>query len=147
MCDKTNAMRFRHHFLMNGSILTVCTSLNHETREVKAGWSLFNPNDDHWIRKFGNSIALNRLEKFPLKITLSEDEPILCDYISHRVLMLILIASNQKFKNVEDITIHSPSQIPDTVLQAIQFESIRILDLVGMRINLSSITSDEYCRS
>jgi hypothetical protein len=114
----------RHHFLPNGCILTVCTSLDYNTREVKVGYALFNAEDERWIRKHGNTIARARLEDDDLSFNLTQSEPILCDYISIRALLLIL--STGKY-------------IQKSSLQAIQFEIINILNLLGLRCKLGSI--------
>lgn len=119
-----NPTRMRHHFLPNGCVLTVCTSLDYNTRDVKVGYALFNAKDDRWIRKHGNAIARARLEDDDLSFNLTQSEPILCDYISIRALLLIL--STGKY-------------IQKSSLQAIQFEIINILDLLGLRCKLGSI--------
>jgi hypothetical protein len=138
MNEKKTAQRFRHHFLVNGAILTVCTSLDYETREVSVGWSVFNPNDDRWIRKFGNNMARMRLLHFPIKFKLTEDEPILCDYISMKALLLMLGTSGKK---PDDNHEHYTCSIPVETRTAIQFEMIHILSLLGMRVGLNSIDS------
>ena len=130
------ATRFRHHFLVNGAILSVCTRLNYNTREVAVGWSVFNPNDERWIRKEGNHIAVQRMDLFPIKFSMTNDEPILCDYISFKALLLILGASK---KTPNENRENHPSAIPAKTRTAIQFEMIRILSLLGMRIGLVPI--------
>lgn len=138
MCETKIAQRFRHHFLINGAILTVCTSLNYDTREVTVGWSMFNPNDDRWVRKYGNHISRYRLTNHPIKFKLTEDEPILCDYISMKALLLIIGVSGMKPETELE---HHPSSIPTDTRTAIQFEMIHILSLLGMRVGLNSIDS------
>lgn len=138
MCETKIAQRFRHHFLVNGAVLTVCTRLDYKTREVAVGWSLFNPNDDRWIRKVGNNIARLRLTDFPIKFKLTEYEPILCDYISMKALLLIIGVSGAKPENDAE---HHPSSIHTDTRTAIQFEMVHILSLLGMRVGLNSIDS------
>ena len=138
MCEKKEALRFRHHFLINGGVLTICTSLNHETRSVKVGWSLFNPNDQRWVRRQGNDNARRRLNEFPLEFILTQNEPILCDYISLRALMLVFAAA--KRHPHEPYTNDSTQVIPRQVLSVLQYEMIRIISLLGQRLNLPSIT-------
>lgn len=140
MCENKVASRFRHHFLVNGAILTVCTSLDYSTHEVAVGWSVFNPNDDRWVRKVGNAIARSRMESCPITFRLTECEPIVCDYISMKALLLIIGASGKKPENCAVREDH-PSAIPDSTRTAIQFEMIHILSLLGMRVGLASIDS------
>ncbi len=138
MCEKTSAQRFRHHFLINGAILTVCTELQYETRQVRVGWSVFNPNDSRWIRKMGNQIARNRLHNNSIYFVLSEAEPVLCDYISLKALMVILgnsLAPPEDCPNPAD----HPSAISAPTRQAIQVEMIAMIDLLGQRVGLSSL--------
>ena len=46
--NKENVIRFKHHRLLNdGDILTVVTSLNHYTKTIKVGWSLFSFQGNH----------------------------------------------------------------------------------------------------
>lgn len=125
--------RFRHHHLSNNAILTVCTSLDHDKKEVKVGWAIFNPNDQRWDRKYGNQLALHRLTYHPLRFIMTEDEPIVCDYISLRALCVILVATCEK----EDE--HHPSCIPLTTKQAIQLEMVKIVGFLGTRCNLNDI--------
>lgn len=132
------AVRFRHHFLINGGVLTVCTSLNHENGLVTVGWSIFNPDDSRWVRKVGNDIARKRIKDNPICFVLSSDEPIICDYVSLRALMLILgSAKRMSGDNIQDNTTKT---IPRNTLVAIEFEMIRILSLLGERVGLPSIT-------
>lgn len=137
MCDNKEAVRFRHHFLVNGGVLSVCTSLNHENRTVTVGWSIFNPEDDRWVRKVGNGIAKKRMAENPTVFTLSKDEPVICDYISLRALVFILGTS--KRKQGSDLGSGSTRSIPRQTLEAIQFEVVKILSLLGERVGLPSI--------
>lgn len=137
----SNALRFRHHHLCNGGVLTVCTNLRHDDRAVDVGWSIFNPSDNRWIRKEGAIIAKNRLFNNKLSFTLSEAEPILCDYISLRALLLIMAVSKEPAGSYS-LEIHPydhPNIIPKPTLQAIQFECIEILNLVGQRVGLRDL--------
>lgn len=134
-------LRFRHHFLSTNAILTICTHLNHETRTVDVGWSLFNPNDFRWIKKKGNEIARNRLINHPLHYILSKDEPILCDYLSVRSLLVVL-GSIYTFlneqKTEEEYKNHPISTSMET-WKAIQFECLHMINLLGNRIGLPSL--------
>jgi hypothetical protein len=136
MCETKIAQRFRHHFLVNGAILTVCTSLDYSNRDVSVGWAVFNPNDKRWIRKVGNQIARYRLTDHPLKFKLTENEPILCDYISMKALLLIVGVSGRPPETYFE---HHPSSIPVDTRTAIQIEIIHILSLLGMRVGLKSL--------
>lgn len=138
MSETKIAQRFRHHFLVNGAVLTVCTRLDYDTREVAVGWSVFNPNDQRWVRKIGNNIARFRLTEHPIKFKLTEYEPILCDYISMKALLLIIGVSGTTPESDDE---HHPSAIPADTRTAIQFEMIHILSLLGMRVGLVSIDS------
>jgi hypothetical protein len=135
---KCNALRFRHHHLPNGAVLTVCTNLRHEERQVDVGWSVFNPTDDRWIRKVGCEIAKNRLFSNQLYFSLSPQEPILCDYISFRALALILAVSNANPSEF-DLPEDQPLIIPKQTMQSIQFEMIEILNLLGQRVGLPNL--------
>lgn len=137
MCKK-EAVRFRHHFLINGGVLTVCTSLNHDTGNVKVGWSLFNPGDEKWVRKIGNEIARRRLAINPLIFTITDHEPIICDYISLRALLAIIGTSKRTPHN--EIPLETTKIIPRGALASIQYEAIKILNLLGQRVGLESIT-------
>lgn len=130
------AVRFRHHFLASGSILTICTRLHHDSRDVEVGWSLFNHEDKRWVRRLGNQIARNRMNTTPLSFSLTADEPILCDYISMRALMLVFIASKREGNSIKEGT---PQVIPRTSLAEIQFEMLMMLNLLGQRVGLRSI--------
>lgn len=134
---KKPAVRFRHHYLASGAILSICTKLDHEALTVDVGWSIFNPDDDRWIRKVGNQIARTRLENDPIKFVLTEDEPVICDYISMRALMALLVAA-KRFRK-EDYYFKSPQIIPRYTLAEIQMEIILVLNLLGQRIGLPSI--------
>lgn len=136
MCDQKPAVRFRHHFLQSGSVLTVCTRLNYETRNVDVGWSLFNHEDRRWVRRFGNQIARERMDTAPLKFSLTGDEPILCDYISMRALMLLFVAAKRNGNSIQEGT---PQVIPRTTLAEIQFEIFLMLNLLGQRVGLRSV--------
>ena len=137
MCNqKQPAVRFRHHFLTSGSVLTVCTRLHHDSRDVEVGWSLFNHEDKRWVRRVGNELARTRMFAAPLKFTLTTDEPILCDYISMRALMLIFVAAKREANAIKEGT---PQVIPRTTLAEIQFEMLLILNLLGQRVGLRSI--------
>ncbi len=104
MYDRTNAIRFHHHHLPNGCVLTICGVLNHETREVKFGWSIFNAMDVQWIRKIGNEIARDRLSEEPIIFNLTLDEPILSEYITLRTLIaLIPIIAKPGFSRVDTL--------------------------------------------
>lgn len=138
MTNTKEAVRFRHHYLVNGGILSVCTSLNHESGIVTVGWSVFNPEDPRWVRKIGNNIARKRMEEKPLVFLLTRDEPCVCDYISLRALMLIL--GSAKRKSGEGIVEDTTQSIPRNTLVAIEYEMIRILSLLGERVGLPSIT-------
>lgn len=138
MCNNKVAQRFRHHFMVNGAILTVCTSLDYSNRDVAVGWAIFNPNDRRWIRKVGNELARFRLTHHPIKFRLTENEPVLCDYISLKALLLLLGMSGITPENYSD---HHPSAIPAETRTAIQFEMINILSLLGMRVGLKSLGS------
>jgi hypothetical protein len=134
---ENRAIRFRHHFLSNAAILTICTHLDYDTRVVRVGWAIFNPKDDRWIRKIGSMLARERMLKDNLAFTLTQNEPILCDYISLRALMLIIGAVSDKATingHHEDL----PRSIPKDTLEAILIEIISILDLLGRRIGLRS---------
>lgn len=131
------ATRFRHHFLTNGGILTVATSLEYETRKVRVGWAIFNPADVRWIRKFGAILARGRMNDSPLYFTLTDDEPVMCDYISLRALQLILVNSGKDKSEIPEGTLQEhPSSIPKNTLCAIQYESYRIMHLLGQRVGL-----------
>lgn len=97
--NKENKVRWRHHYLNNGwgSILTVCTVLDHKTRNVKIGYSVFNGKDKYWIRRYGLVSSYKRLVDDGLNFNLSESEPVLCDYISLRSLLLFLAVSNVEY--------------------------------------------------
>lgn len=138
MINNKEAVRFRHHFLINGGILSVCTSLNHESGLVTVGWSIFNPDDLKWVRKMGNDIARKRMKNSPLTFTLSADEPVICDYVSLRALMLILGSAKRIGGDI--IPVNTTKSIPRSTLVAIEYEMIRILSLLGERIGLPSIT-------
>jgi hypothetical protein len=86
----------------------------------------------------GNNMARLRLTEFPIKFKLTEYEPILCDYISMKALLLIIGVSGVKPET--DIENH-PSSIPIATRTAIQFEMVHILSLLGMRVGLDSINS------
>jgi len=133
------AVRFRHHFLASGSILTICTRLNYDTHTVEVGWSLFNHEDKRWIRRFGNQIARDRMNMTPLTFSLTVDEPILCDYISMRALMLVSVAAKRQGNNHQEGT---PQIIPRSSLADIQFEILMILNLLGQRVGLNSIIEE-----
>lgn len=135
--EKTNAIRFRHHHLCNGGVLTVCTNVHYTYRLVNVGWALFNPSDKRWIRKQGSKIAKNRMFNNELYFTLSDCEPIICDYISLRALLLIMATSKQY--NDKFLPEDHPSIIPKPTIQAIQFEVIEILDLLGQRVGIHSM--------
>ena len=137
MCDQKPAVRFRHHFLASGSVLTVCTRLNYDNRNVEVGWSLFNHDDKRWVRRLGNQIARNRMDNTPLTFALTNDEPILCDYISMRALMLIFVASKRESNN--HFKEGTPQIIPRTSLADIQFEIFLMLNLLGQRVGLRSV--------
>ena len=130
------AVRFRHHFLASGSVLTICTRLNYDSHTVEVGWSLFNHEDKRWIRRFGNQIARDRMNMAPLTFNLTVDEPILCDYISMRALMLIFVAAKREGNVIKEGT---PQVIPRTSLVDIQFEMLMILNLLGQRVGLRSV--------
>ena len=136
MCDQKPAVRFRHHFLASGSILTICTRLHHDSRDVEVGWSLFNHEDKRWVRRLGNQIARNRMNTTPLSFSLTADEPILCDYISMRALMLIFVAAKREGNAIKEGT---PQVIPRTSLVDIQFEMLMILNLLGQGVGLHSV--------
>jgi|PlaIllAssembly_1097288.scaffolds.fasta_scaffold00001_159 hypothetical protein len=136
MCDQKPAVRFRHHFLASGSVLTVCTRLDYETRNIDVGWSLFNHEDRRWVRRFGNQMARERMDASSLKFSLTSDEPILCDYISMRALMLIFVAAKRESNHFQEGT---PQIIPRTTLAEIQFEIFMMLNLLGQRVGLRSI--------
>ena len=136
MCDKYLAMRFRHHFLQSGSILTICTRLNYDTRNVELGWSLFNVEDKRWVRRLGNQLARERMNTDPLVFSLTQDEPILCDYISMKALMLVFVAAKREGNAYQKGT---PQIIPRTTLAEIQFEILMILNLLGQRLGLRSV--------
>lgn len=138
MSENQSAIRFRHHFLVNGAVLTVCTNLNHILRTVDIGWSLFNPGDDKWVRKVGNDIARDRIKNETLTFNLSEDEPVICDYLSLRSLMLILASAKRQPKTPIDQS--STQTIPRASLTAIEYEMIRLISLLGQRIGVPSIT-------
>jgi len=135
MCDQKSAVRFRHHFLASGSVLTVCTRLNYDTLDVDVGWSLYNHEDKRWVRRFGNQIARERMDTSPLKFSITNDEPILCDYISMRALMLIFVAAKRQGSHFQEGT---PQIIPRTSLVDIQLEMLFILNLLGQRVGLNS---------
>lgn len=130
------AVRFRHHFLASGSVLTVCTRLNYDNRNVEVGWSLYNHDDQRWVRRFGNTIARDRMNTTPLVFSLTKDEPILCDYISMRALMLIFVAAKREGNAIKEGT---PQVIPRASLVDIQFEMLMILNLLGQRVGLRSV--------
>ena len=132
------AIRFRHHFLPNGSVLSVCTQLNHETKDVKVGWSLYNPKDEKWIRKVGNNLARERLAKHPLSFTLSSDEPIICDYLSLRALQVLLVSAQRTHGS--DNTVNTKS-IPRQTLLEVQIECIILLNQLGRRLGCQDIGS------
>lgn len=136
MCDQKPAVRFRHHFLQSGSILTICTRLDYSTRNVEVGWSLFNHEDKRWIRRQGNQRARERMESTPLVFHLTSGEPILCDYISMRALMLLFVSSKRDGNAYQEGT---PQIIPRTTLAEIQFEMFLILNLIGQRVGLRSV--------
>jgi hypothetical protein len=135
---ENHAVRFRHHFLSNSAVLTICTQLDYDTRVVRVGWAVFNPNDDRWVRKVGTTLARERMLTANLSFTLTQNEPILCDYISLRALMLMLGAVSDKAVvsgHHEDL----PSSIPKDTLEAIIVEIISILGLLGRRVGLPCI--------
>jgi len=131
---KNAAIRFRHHFLYSGGVLTVATRLNYETREVHIGWAVFNPSDKKWVRKIGSTIAKNRLENSNLYYTLSEHEPILCDYLSLRALQLI--SGLYTVKNGDFAVNSNANRIPisKTTLDDIIQEMHRITGIFGGRL-------------
>lgn len=134
--QKQPAVRFRHHFLASGSILSVCTRLHHDSLNVEVGWSLFNHEDKRWVRRVGNELARTRMDQTPLKFSLSPDEPILCDYISMRSLLLIFAAAKRTGGSIKEGT---PQIIPRETLVDIQFEILMILNLLGQRVGLRSV--------
>lgn len=136
MCDPKPAVRFRHHFLQSGSILTICTRLNYDTRNIEVGWSLFNHDDKRWVRRLGNQIARDRMNSSPLVFSITKDEPILCDYISMRALMLLFVAAKRDGNAYQEGT---PQIIPRTTLAEVQFEIFMILNLLGQRVGLRSV--------
>jgi len=71
-----------------------------------------------------------------LKFSLTSDEPILCDYISMRALMLIFVAAKRESNHFQEGT---PQIIPRTTLAEIQFEIFMMLNLLGQRVGLRSI--------
>lgn len=141
-CDAvSNAIRYRHHHLCNGAILTVCTNLRHEERQVDVGWSIFNPSDKRWVKKLGAEISKHRLFNNKLYFSLTQSEPILCDYISLRALLLIMAVSKEPYESysLEIDPDDHPNIIPKPTLQAIQFECIEILNLFGQRVGLKNL--------
>ena len=137
MCENQKpATRFRHHFLSSGSVLTICTRLNYDTHIVEVGWSLFNHEDDRWIRRYGNQIARDRMNMTPLTFSLTVDEPVLCDYISLKSLMLVFIAARRSGNHQQEGT---PQVIPRAILQELQFEMLMLINLLGERLNLPPI--------
>lgn len=142
MCEtKKDATRFRHHFLNNGGVLTVATCLEYETRTVRVGWAIFNPSDDRWVRKMGTYLARTRMNDNPLRFQLTEDEPIVCDYISLRALTLILAVSDGRNGIPKEVWSEHPSAIPKSTLVAIQYECYRIIDLLCQRVGVPVITT------
>ena len=139
MTEKTHAQRFRHHFLLNGAILTICTELEYSTRKVKVGWAIFNPNDSRWVRRIGNQIASYRLNNSPLEFILSPTEPVLCDYISMQAIVVIFINCKNPNPGVTPSSDH-PSSIPTVTRQAMQIEIARMVDLIGRRVSLPPIS-------
>lgn len=135
-CSQKPAVRFRHHFLQSGSVLTICTRLNHDTRNIEVGWGLFNRDDQRWIRRLGNQIARNRMDTAPLVFNLTKDEPILCDYISMRALMVLFVAAKREGGAYQEGT---PQIIPRNILAEVQFEMVMILNLIGQRVGLRSV--------
>lgn len=97
--NKSPVVRYRHHFLENGAILTICSELDHNTRNVRVGWSCWNPDDKRWVKRDGNKLAISRMNEYNYSFTLSESEPILCDYISIRALQVIFVNSRNKIKS------------------------------------------------
>lgn len=87
--NKENNLRFKHHRLLNGDVLTVVTSLNHYTKTLKVGWALFVFPNNKWKKKEANLIAKTKMKENPLYIILSESEDIQTDYITLRALKVI----------------------------------------------------------
>lgn len=133
--EKCPAERFRHHFLENGDILTIATRLYHSNREVKIGWAIFNPSDKKWIKKDSSSIARQRLEKKPLLMCLSNSEPILCDYLSLRSLLVILAGTHESTLNSNGLD--DVNNLPDSTRQCILIECMRITEQLGKRFKIN----------
>lgn len=140
MCEqKQNATRFRHHFLDNGAILTVATCLEYATRNVRVGWAIFNPADKRWVRKLGTYLARNRMDDHPLFFNLTENEPILCDYISLRALLVILGSCVKNKPVPEAVAQEHPTSIPKKTLKAIVMECDYITSLLADRLGLGRV--------
>lgn len=92
-------VRHKHYHLLNGAVLTICSNLNKTSREIKFGWAVFNPNDGTWIKKTGNRISYYRMHTKPFSYVLSDNEPILTDYISMRTLLMFYAVSKNLIKD------------------------------------------------
>lgn len=95
---KKGSYRYRHHFLGNGAILSVCTRIDfiaNGSKIVRLGWSCFDPRDGTWIKKVGSGLSKARLDSSEHFYVMVPNEPVICDYVSLRALQYILLNSSE----------------------------------------------------
>ena len=92
-------IKFKHHHLNNGNILTVCSAISTMIDEsltlVHLGYAMFNANDKEWNRKKGNKLARSRLLNSGIYFTMDPCDPISHNYLCYRALITLLLAAKE----------------------------------------------------
>lgn len=101
-----NNFRFKHYVLSDGNKLTTCIQLNKSQRVVEVGFyiwqDLYNRRGEE--RKKACFYSCARMAADDLCFSISKSEPLNCDYINLRSLLIIqniLKNSNQFFSNID----------------------------------------------
>lgn len=86
-------MKFDHYHLVNGSVLTICTMLDKENFMYHVGYTLCNTEKDVFVKKIGNTMALERLNTYPLCVDLYgflTEEELTHYYLSHVAVQAVM---------------------------------------------------------
>lgn len=82
-------LKFKHLFLKSKQIVTIVSDLDRENLTLSCQFTICNPKD-RYVRKEGNAIAFDRLQKDPIIIKISETDKIEHNWLTWLTLSAIL---------------------------------------------------------